>query len=63
MNKMKRILAIVLAVLMLASMATVGTFAETTGESTVVNNNPYSVAAMALDDEYAYDGELGAGCS
>ena len=60
MNKMKRILAIVLSVLMLASMATVGTFAETTGESTVVNNNPYSVAAMALDEEYAYDGALGA---
>ncbi|MBQ8539314.1 MAG: type I pullulanase [Ruminococcus sp.] len=59
MNKMKRILAIVLAVLMLTSVATVGTFAET-NEKAVTNNNPYSVAAMALDDEYAYDGELGA---
>ena len=59
MNKIKRVLAIVLAVLMLSSVATVGAFAETT-KATVTNNNPYSVAAMALDEEYAYDGALGA---
>ena len=60
MKKFKRILSIVLALLMLTSIATVGTFAETTEEEPVVNNNPYSVAAMALDDEYAYSGTLGA---
>ncbi|MBQ8057600.1 MAG: type I pullulanase [Ruminococcus sp.] len=60
MNKIKRILAIVLAVLMLTSVATVGTFAETTDVEPPVNTNEYSVAAMALDDEYAYDGNLGA---
>ena len=59
MNKVKRILAIVLAVLMLTSLATVGTSAKTTAELSA-NNNPYSVAAMALDDDYAYTGELGA---
>ncbi len=62
MKKFKRILSIVLALLMLTSIATVGTFAETTDETDepVVNANPYSAAAMALDDEYAYSGTLGA---
>ncbi len=63
MKKFKRILSIVLALLMLTSIATVGTFAETTDETPdepVVNANPYSAAAMALDDEYAYSGTLGA---
>lgn len=55
MKVLKRVLAVVLAMIMVISIATVGVFA---GETT--NTNPYSVAAMALDDEYAYSGTLGA---
>lgn len=58
MKTFKRILALALSVLMLMGMATVGVFAEET--EVVENPNPYSAAAMALDDEFAYDGELGA---
>lgn len=60
MKKLKKILSIVLAMLMITSIATVGTFAETTKEETKVVTNEYSAAAMALDDEYAYSGTLGA---
>lgn len=58
MKTIKRILALALALVMLMGMATVGAFAE---ETTVVeNSNPYSAAAMSLDDEFAYAGQLGA---
>lgn len=59
MKSFKRILSIVLALLMLVSVATVGAFAEE-AKAEPTNKNPYSAAAMALDDEYAYDGTLGA---
>ena len=58
MKTIKRILAVALALVMLMGMATVGAFAGETTE--VVNPNPYSAAAMALDDEFAYEGTLGA---
>lgn len=52
--KLKKFLAILLAVLMmLSSMTLLTTFAE----SEVTNTNPYSVAAMELDQKYAYDGD------
>ncbi len=75
MKTFKRFLALVLALLMLVGVATVGAFAETTEEPVApdvsddntdelpvepVNPNKYSAAAMALDDEFAYAGELGA---
>lgn len=62
MKNFRRILSAVLALIMLLSITVVGTFAETTDEPTdpPVNTNEYSVAAMALDDEFAYDGTLGA---
>ncbi|MBQ2971736.1 MAG: type I pullulanase [Ruminococcus sp.] len=59
MKKFRRILSIVMALLMLVSVTTVGAFAEE-AEEEPANPNPYSAAAMALDDEYAYDGTLGA---
>lgn len=57
MKAFKRILSLVIALTLLLSVAAVGVFAEETGNT---NKNPYSVAAMTLDDEYAYDGVLGA---
>ncbi|MBR2715735.1 MAG: type I pullulanase [Ruminococcus sp.] len=63
MKTMKRLLALVLTLLMVLSIATVGTFAETTEETPDAEptvSNEYSAAAMALDDEYAYSGTLGA---
>ncbi len=59
MKSFKRILSVVLALMMLVSVATVGAFAEDAVEEPA-NKNPYSAAAMAFDDEYAYDGTLGA---
>ena len=52
--KLRKILAVLLAVMMVLS-----TFAIVTAsaESEVTNNNPYSVAAMELDELYAYDGD------
>ena len=51
--KLGKILAVLLAGMMILS-----TFAIVTAsaESEVTNNNPYSVAAMELDELYAYDG-------
>ncbi|MDO4748964.1 MAG: type I pullulanase [Eubacteriales bacterium] len=75
MKTFKKFLALVLAMLMLLSIATVGAFAESTEDPVApdvsednteaspdqpVNSNKYSVAAMALDDEFAYEGVLGA---
>ena len=59
---MKRFLSCILALAILLSMSAISSFAETTDETPEepVNKNPYSVAAMALDDEYAYSGQLGA---
>ncbi len=63
MNYFRRILSAILAVLMLSSVCMVSTFAEEVTEDTPADDTPvneYSVAAMALDDEYAYSGTLGA---
>lgn len=62
MKTFRRILSAFLALVMLFSMAALSAFAETTedtpAEPTV--KNKYAAAAMALDDEYAYAGTLGA---
>ncbi len=52
--KLKKILAILLAVMMVLSTLTL---LSVSAESEVTNNNPYSVAAMELDELYAYDGD------
>ncbi len=59
---MKRFLSCILALALLLSMSAIGSFAETTEETPEepVVVNEYSAAAMALDDEYAYSGTLGA---
>ncbi len=56
MKALKRILSVVLAVTMLLGMLSVGII----GSSAAETSNPYAAAAMALDDEFAYSGELGA---
>ncbi|MBQ4128426.1 MAG: type I pullulanase [Ruminococcus sp.] len=58
MKKLNKILSIILALVMLSSVCMVGVFAEETTDTTVTNE--YSAAAMALDDEFAYAGTLGA---
>ena len=60
MKTFKRILAAFLSVLMIVSLATVGTFAEETSGNAALTDNPYAVAAMDIDDEFAYAGKLGA---
>ena len=62
---MKRFLSCILALAILLSMTAIGSFAETTEDVTETPVEPavtniYAAAAMALDDEYAYSGELGA---
>ena len=52
--KLKKILAVLLAVMMVLSTLTLVT---ASAESEVTNSNPYSVAAMELDELYAYDGD------
>jgi len=54
MKQFKRLLSIVLTLSLVATMLVV---AAVSASAAV---NPYSDAAMALDKEYAYDGELGA---
>ena len=56
MKHTKKVISLVLALALVVSMFSVAVVSV----SAAVNNNPYSVAAMALDSEYAYDGELGA---
>ncbi len=63
MKALKRILSVVLAVTMLLgilSVGIIGSAAETTETTDPNPKNKYSSAAMLLDDEYAYSGELGA---
>lgn len=68
--KIKSVISMLLAVLMIMSIATVAlvsvsaeevsdSLAET-GETIDEVKNPYQKAAQALDKEYAYEGELGA---
>ena len=52
--KLKKILSILLAVMMVLSTLSL---LSVSAESEVTNNNPYSVAAMELDELYAYDGD------
>ena len=52
--KLRKILAVLLAVMMVLSTCAIVT---ASAESEVTNNNPYSVAAMELDELYAYDGD------
>lgn len=52
--KLRKILSILLAVMMVLSTLTLITVSA---ESEVENSNPYSVAAMELDEKYAYDGD------
>ena len=44
----------------LSLMLVIGTFSAAVAPTAAAIRNPYSEAAMALDKEYAYDGELGA---
>lgn len=62
MKTLGRILSAFLALVMLLSMTVVSSFAETTEETPEepVVSNKYAAAAMALDDEFAYAGTLGA---
>ena len=52
--KLRKILSILLATIMVLSSLALLTVSA---ESEVVNSNPYSVAAMELDEQYAYDGD------
>ena len=52
--KLRKILSILLAVMMVLSTLSL---LSVSAESEVANNNPYSVAAMELDELYAYDGD------
>ena len=52
--KLTKILSILLAVLMVVSSLTL---LSVSAESEVASDNPYSVAAMELDELYAYDGD------
>lgn len=54
MKLTKRVISVVLTLIMILTVMSVGIV----GSSAATNK--YSDAAMALDDEYAYDGELGA---
>ncbi len=54
MKHMKRLISVVLTFALVVTMFSVAVI------STSAADNPYSDAAMALDKEYAYDGELGA---
>ena len=54
MKKTRRIISLLLCVALVVSMMSVAVFSASAA------TNPYSDAAMALDAEYAYDGELGA---
>ncbi|MBQ9680051.1 MAG: type I pullulanase [Ruminococcus sp.] len=54
MKKTKKLISLLLCAVLVASMMSVAIV------STSAATNPYSDAAMALDQEYAYDGELGA---
>ncbi|MBQ0098593.1 MAG: type I pullulanase [Oscillospiraceae bacterium] len=54
MNLSKKVIAVLLTLVMVISMMSVAVISSSAAD------NPYSVAAMALDDEYAYDGTLGA---
>ena len=54
MKTTKKVISLILAVALVVSMFTVAAV------SVSAATNPYSDAAMALDAEYAYDGELGA---
>ena len=55
MKKTRRIISLLLCVMLVVSMVSVAMVS-----TSAANANPYSVAAMALDAEYAYDGDLGA---
>ena len=54
MKKTKKVISLILALALVVSMFTVAAV------NVSAATNPYSDAAMALDAEYAYDGELGA---
>ena len=54
MKKTKKLISLLLCAVLVVSMMSVAIV------STSAATNPYSDAAMALDQEYAYDGELGA---
>ena len=56
MKTTKKVISLILALSLVVGMFSVAVFSAGAEE----NDNPYSVAAMALDSEYAYDGELGA---
>lgn len=56
MKMLNRLTCVILAICIIMSLGVVCVFAADTDEDV----NEYSVAAMALDDEYAYSGELGA---
>ena len=56
MKHTKRIISLVLTMALVITMFT----AAAVSISAAAGQNPYSDAAMALDAEYAYDGELGA---
>ncbi len=56
MKTTKKVISLILALSLVVGMFSVAVFSAGAAE----NDNPYSVAAMALDSEYAYDGELGA---
>ena len=55
MKKTRRIISLLLCVMLVVSMVSVAMVSTSAAAA-----NPYSEAAMALDAEYAYDGELGA---
>ena len=54
MKKTKKVIALLLTLALVAGMLSVAVVSASAAD------NPYSDAAMALDAEYAYDGELGA---
>ena len=54
MKLSKRVISLVLSLIMVITVISVGVVGVSAAE------NKYSTAAMALDSEYAYDGELGA---
>ncbi len=54
MKKTRKLISLLLCVVLVVSMMSVAMFSASAA------TNPYSNAAMALDAEYAYDGELGA---
>lgn len=54
MKKTKKAISLLLALVLVVSMMSVAMVSASAAD------NPYSDAAMALDREYAYDGELGA---